>query len=356
MRLEAERITFSGYVDWLEEAYRRRWSDGLPVVPPTEDLVRAMLAAVDRDPQEVVGEIPPRYGIATVEKLAINSVMGGCKPEYFPVVLAAVEAMLAPEFNLNGVQVTTHCGEPLVILSGPIVDELEINTGHAVFGNGARANGTIGRAIKLILWNLGGSYPGEPDKTTFAHPGKWSFCIGEAREANPWLPIHVERGLPGDADAVTVISCEGPQSILCRGTAEHILNALVDAMAHPGSNNFVYQGQTLLVVNPENAAILAKAGHTKQSLREHLWRHARVPLRILKRGAWTDDYVRVAWRDDLKALQNEPEALIPPTWRPEDIHVVVAGGAGHFCCVCPGWGALGGLAVTRPVQRPEARA
>jgi hypothetical protein len=351
MHLEAEKIAFASYTEWLEEAYRQRWTDGLPVVPPTEALVRAMLATVDRDPQEVIGEIPPRYGLATLEKLAINAVMAGCKPAYFPVVVAATEAMLAPEFNLNGVQVTTHGCEPLVILSGPVVDELEVNTGHAVFGNGARANGTIGRAIKLILWNIGGSYPGEPDKTTFAHPGKWSFCIGEAREGNPWLPIHAERGLPADASAVTVFSCEGPHSILCRGSAERILTALVDAIAHPGSNNFVYQGQMLLVINPENAEILAKAGHTKQSIREHIWQHARVPLHVLKRGAWSDDYVRLTWPEELKAQLDNPELRIPPTWRPEDIHIVVAGGVGHFCCVLPGWGGLGGLAVTRPLPR-----
>jgi hypothetical protein len=308
-----------------------------------------MLATVDRDPQEVIGEIPPRYGLATLEQLAINAVMAGCKPAYFPVVVAATEAMLAPEFNLNGVQVTTHGCEPLVILSGPVVDELEVNTGHAVFGNGARANGTIGRAIKLILWNIGGSYPGEPDKTTFAHPGKWSFCIGEAREGNPWLPIHAERGLPADASAVTVFACEAPQHILTYGDAEHVLNGLVDALAHPGSNNFIAQGETLLLITPEYAGILSRAGYTKQRLREELWQRTRVPLYVLQRGAWRGDLIDMTWPEELRARRDDPNLMVPITARPEDIHIVVCGGAGTFSAVCPGWGGLGGFAVTRPL-------
>ena len=193
-------------LDAVELFFERGWTDGLAIVPPTQDLVEAMIRASGREPQEEIGEIPPVQGIATIEKLAINSVMAGCRSEYFPIVIAAVEAMLVPEHNLNGVQTTTHCCVPLVIVNGPIATQLKFNASDGVFGNGFRANGTVGRAIRLILWNLGGNVPGEVDKSTQAHPGKWSFCIAEKEDASPWSPFHVERGIETGKNAVTVFS------------------------------------------------------------------------------------------------------------------------------------------------------
>ena len=353
MKLEARQFEFEDYFAWLEEAYRRNWTDGLPVVPPAPALVERMIAASGRDPREEVGEIPPRYGLATIEALAINSVLAGCLPEYFPVVLAAVECMLQPEFNLNGVQTTTHNNEPLVIVSGPAVERLGMNTGHGVFGNGNRANGTIGRAIKLILWNLGGSYPGEPDKSTFAHPGKWSYCIGENREANPWEPFHFERGLAGVESAVTVFSCEAPHSILCHGTAEEMLTTLVDSTAHLGSNNFTYQGQWLLVIGREAAGVLSGAGLSKDAIRRHIWENARLPLGRLKRGGvYVEEQARQMWPDWIDVTNDD--TLVPMTPRPEDILIMVAGGEGRFCMQCPGWGGFGGFAVSRPLTLPPS--
>lgn len=346
--LSAPRIAVADYFAWLEESYRRNWTDGLPIVPPVPELVEAMIDASGRDADEELGEIPPRYGIATVETLAINSVMAGCLPEYFPVVLAAVECMLAPEFNLNGVQTTTHNNEPLVIVSGPAVERLGMNAGHGVFGNGNRANGTIGRAIKLILWNLGGSYPGEPDKSTFAHPGKWTYCIGENNVANPWEPFHHERGLPQAESAVTVFGCEAPHSILCHGTAEQMLTTFVDATAHLGSNNFAYAGQWLLVIGPEAADVLSGAGLSKDDIRRHIWENARLPLTRLKAGGvFIAEQARQMWPDWIDTADDA--ALVPMTPGLDDIHIMVAGGEGKFSMQCPGWGGFGGFAVTRPL-------
>lgn len=345
MSLTAEQVSVGDYWEWMELAYERRWSDGLPLVPPTPELVEQMVAYAGRDAQEVLGAVPPRYGEASIENLAINSVMAGCKPEYFPVVLAAVEAMLEPEFNLNGVQTTTHNNEPLVIVSGPAVKQLGINAGHGVFGNGYRANGTIGRAIKLILWNLGGSYPGEPDKTTFAHPGKWSYCIGENQEESPWEPFHVERGVGAEDSAVTVFSCEAPHSIGSFGTLEQALNSLVEGIAYVGSNNYYHMGQTLLVVGPETAGILSRGGFTRSSLREYLWEKTRIDIRRLKSGYWVEEYARQTWPSWLDV--DDDSAIVPPVSKPEDILVMVAGGAGKFSVLCPGWGELGGLARTK---------
>jgi hypothetical protein len=350
LTLSAERIDAGDYDGWLALAYRQRWTDGLPVVPPTPASVAAMIRAAGRAPDASLGAIPPRGGDATIEKLAINAVMAGCLPEYFPVVLAAVEAMLDPAFNLAGVQTTTHMCEPLLIVGGPAVEALGVNAGHAVFGGGARANATIGRAISLILWNIGGSYPGEPDKTTFSQPGRWSFCIGERQTENPWPPLHAERGVDAGASAVTVFACEPPHSLLFWGTADRILWCLAEGIAYPGSNNSYTMGEMLLVLAVEAARTLAAEGLTRDDVRRTVWERARVPLGRLKRAAWEESYARQWYPPDVDLA--DEDALVPMARRPEDIHVVVAGGEGRFTAVCPGWGSFGGLAVTRPLRLP----
>ena len=186
-------------VNTIEEAhevmYRMGWTDGLPVIPPTPRLVEAALEYLGRDPQEVIGEVPPKNRLATVEKVAVNSVMAGCLPEYIPVVIAALEGMLDDSFNLNGIQATTNCISPLAIVTGPVVEQLGFNAGDNVFGGGSRANAAVGRAIRLILWNIGGGYAGEIDRATLGHPGKYTYCIAENTADSPWGPIHEEQGL-----------------------------------------------------------------------------------------------------------------------------------------------------------------
>ncbi len=348
MHFQSEAIDVTDYHAAVELFFARGWTDGLAVVPPTEDLVEAMIGASRREPQEELGEIPPVQGIATIEKLAINSVMAGCRPEYFPIIIAAVEAMLEPEHNLNGVQTTTHCCVPLVIVNGPLARELRFNSGDGVFGSGFRPNGTVGRAIRLILWNLGGNIPGEVDKSTQAHPGKWSFCIAEKEEANPWEPLHMERGMDKEKNAVTVFSCEAPHSVLCYGTAKQMLAALISSLATLGSNNVHAMGETLVVLNPWQARQFHQEGWSKQDIKFYLWQHARTTLSQIK----AVDALGIAGPFWPKWVDVEDEHfLVPLTARPEDIHLVVAGGETYFAAVCPGWGGLGGFAITKEVKQ-----
>ena len=209
-RTETES-TWQAFHETIESFYDKGWTDGLPVIPPTQDTVERMLETVHRDPTEALGEVPPRNGVATVEAVAANAVMAGCRPEYFPVVLAAVEAILEEPFNLNGVQATTNAAAPLTIISGPIVQELNVNSGTNVFGHGYRANATIGRAVRLVMVVIGGGYPETGDKAPLGQPGKFSYCIAES-PAIPWEPLHVERGLAPGESGVTVIGVDGPRS------------------------------------------------------------------------------------------------------------------------------------------------
>jgi hypothetical protein len=348
MRFLSETIDVPDYHAAVELFFERGWTDGLAIVPPTEALVEAMVRASGREPHEEIGEIPPVLGIATIEKLAVNSVMAGCRPEYFPITLAAVEAMLEPEHNLNGVQTTTHCCVPLVIVNGPIVTELNFNASDGVFGNGFRANGTVGRAIRLILWNLGGNVPGEVDKSTQAHPGKWSYCIAEQEDANPWEPLHVERGIAPGKNAVTVFSCEAPHSVLCYGTVKQMLASLVSSLTSLGSNNVHAMGETLVVLNPWQARQFHREGWSKQDIKMYLWEQARTPVGRIKAA----DAIGMGGQFWPKWVDvDDPHFLVPITARPEDIHLMVAGGDTYFAAVCPGWGGLGGFAVTKEIRR-----
>lgn len=281
MKLESEIVEVADAHEAVELFFERRWTDGLPIVPPTEEKVMEMLKYARRDPQEVLGEIPPYNGVATIEKLAINSVMAGCLPQYFPVVIAAVEAMLDPKHNLNGTQTTQSGVEQLLIVNGPIVKPLGINYGDSVFGRGFRANGTIGRAVRLILWNLGQNFPGDPDRSTYSHPGSWSFCIAEDEDASPWEPLHVEKGLLPGSSAVTVFCCEAPHPVCVHGTVKQILTAVCDAIATPGSTNYIFLGggsEILVTISALNAEQFRREGGPKKDVKQYIWEHARVPF------------------------------------------------------------------------------
>ena len=210
----AKIVEFAGGWDEVDADYQARgWTDGLPIVPPTEARVREFLRHTKRDPREIVGVLPPRQGEATVEKIAANAVMAGCKPEYMPVILAALEALGDPLFNLDSVQATTHPVAPLIVVNGPIARQLEINGGYNCFGQGFRANVTIGRAVRLVLMNVGGGLPGSGGRATQGSPAKLAYCVAENEAESPWEPLHVEAGLPADTSTVTVFGCEGPHNI-----------------------------------------------------------------------------------------------------------------------------------------------
>ncbi len=360
MPLKSESFEIGSWAEWAEFAFEHRWTDGLPVYPPTEDRIRAVLAHLGRDSKEAVGIIPPRNGIATIEKIAINCVMAGCKPEYVPVVIATVEAMLEEPFNLNGVQTTTNMVEPLTIVSGPIVRELGFATQETVFaGGGSRVNTSIGRAIRLVLWNIGGGYPGEPCKKTFGHPGRYCYLIAEDIEHNPWPPIHVDYGVPAHRSAVTVFACEPPHSVITLRsdyTPTSYLKIIADHMSAPGSNNTTESagGEILVVLSACGADIMARNGWGRDAVKRYLFEVARRPLKEIKpyRPNMTDPrYWWATWPPWVD--QGNMEALVPVAWAPECIHVVVTGRYDKgWSAVCPGWGAEGGLAVSKPVIRP----
>jgi hypothetical protein len=336
----------SEVMEWL---FASGWSDGLPVIPPTPRQVQRMLSGTTRQADELIGRIPPKGGRATVEKIAINAVMAGCKPAYLPVVIAAIEALLDDRCNTRGVQCSTHIASPLVIVNGPIAQELDINSGHNVFGQGWRANATIGRAVKLALVNLGGAIPGITDKATFGHPGKFTYCMAENEAANPWEPLHIERGFaPGDS-TVTVFGAEAPHNINNHwsSTPHGLLQTMADSMATLGSNHLYLGGESMLVLGPEHAALLANAGWTKRDVRAFLFEHARKVLSQVKIGGMYGPETRrnlwPRWID-----HDDEQERIPIARRAEDLTILVAGGAGRHSVYLPGWGSR---SATRKIAR-----
>jgi hypothetical protein len=349
-------------VDSLEEAYeamyREGWTDGLPAVPPTDQLVQAVLDYLGRDPQEVIGQVPPQNRLATIEKIAINCVMAGCRPEHVPVVIAALDGMLDDDFNLNGVQATTNCISPLAIVSGPVVDQLGFNYGDNVFGGGSRANAAVGRAIRLILWNLGGGYAGEIDRATFGHPGKYTFCIAEDIHNSPWELLHQDRGFTGDASYVTVFACESPHHIATGSgyvlTGRDILSVIADCIATAGSAAMNGGGQVLLIVGPMTAQKLATDGYDKARVRQEIHELARKPVSLMKSNKFLNPDHPFHWAHFVDV--EDDNAMIPAIRLPEDLLVMVAGGWGSgsgFNAVCHGWMQAGGRAQTRQIHMPK---
>ncbi len=330
----------------IDAHYQERgWTDGLPIVPPTEDAVAEFLTQTDRDPREIVGVLPPRQGEATVEKIAANAVMAGCRPEYFPVVLAAIEALADPLFNLDSIQATTHPVAPLIVVNGPIVQAIGLNAGYNAFGQGVRANLTIGRAVRLVLMNVGGGLPGTGDRSTQGSPAKIAYCVAENEAENPWEPLHVEAGLPADASTVTVFGCEGPHNIQDHysNTGLGVLLTIAGAMGQAGSNNLLGAGWPLLSLGPEHAATIARDGYTKRQVKEFLFEHARFPFARL--GAECQ-HQQIEYRGAV----NAPDTMLPIVRQAEDISVIVVGGAGKHSCWQPTFGD-----GTRPTRRQIAR-
>ncbi len=306
----------------FEALYDQGLTDGLPVIPPTEERVRAMLAGMPRSPGEVISVMPPGRGEVTVEKLAVNAVMAGCRPEYMPVLVASVEAMAPPEFNMDALQVTTHSAAPMIIVNGPVRDRLDINSGNNAMGQGWRANATIGRALRLVMVNVGGAIPGSVDKATQGMPGKFTFCFGENEEESPWEPLHVERGLQLADSAVTIVAAGGTNHIVNGSSdGEDVLKSLTYGMVSPSTNNMVDpEGEPMLLLCPAHAQLLSDAGYTKERVKQHLFEQARVPVQ------WLSPYVikrRRAGGYELAGAES-----IPMASRPENFMLAVVGGSG----------------------------
>ena len=341
-------------LDAIEYYFAQGLTDGLPVVPPTEARVRAMLDATPKPADDVVARVPPNFGAATVEKVAVNAVMAGCRPDYLPVVIAGVQAMCDERANLHGVQGTTHTATPLFIVNGPVRGRLDVNCAAGVFGSGWRANATIGRALRLIMLNLGGARPGEIDKSTMGHPGKYAYCIGEYEEENPWEPLHVEHGFAAGQSTVSVYCCDAPQCVSNHGSrsAAGILDTIGASMAVGWSDKTYLAGNHLIVLGPEHARSLAGDGLSKADVKRYLFEHVRRPLGELLPGPdGSEGLNRDRLPDWLDATDDATR--VPKVASADDIILVVAGGtAGRFSVHMCGWGGGAGLSrlVTVPID------
>lgn len=314
------------------------WTDGLPVHLPTAPAVRRILAHHDLDPEDGLGTLPPAWGEATYGRIAANAVMAGCPAEAFPVVVAALRAMQQDRFNLHGVQCTTHVVAPLILVNGPARIQLGINCGHNCLGQGARANATIGRAVRLAMVNIGRARPGILDKATFGHPGKYTYLFGENEEESAFPPFHTTRGFPTDRSAVTVFPAEAPHNINSHAAdLMELLGAIASTMATLGNNNMYVSGEVMVVLGVDHARLLDKGGFKRHTVQEFLFEHARLPVGKLRTGGmYGRDVERNLWPRWVD--RSRDDALVPIVRRPHDIHVVVAGGAGPHSLFIPGWG------------------
>ncbi|MEW6185070.1 MAG: thioredoxin family protein [Thermodesulfobacteriota bacterium] len=347
VRLESRRIPSPPLEDEMETCFAQGWTDGLPVTPPTAVRVVRMLEGTTRAITEVLGLIPPNQAPCTVEKAAINAVMAGCRPEYLPVVLASVEAACMEEFCMHGLLATTYFSGPMLIVNGPMVRAIGMNAGINALGQGNRANATIGRALQLIVRNIGGGRPGEVDRATLGHPGKYSFCFAEAEESSPWEPLSVERGFPEGTSTVSLFAGAGVQPVVDQlsRTPESLARTFalcLKAVAHP---KIPMAADAVLVVSPEHGNIFRQAGWTKARLKEELEQLLKMPGTDLVRGA----------QGIAEGIAEVMKEATLPKFRPGGLSIVHAGGpAGRFSAIISGWvasGPRGSQLVTKEIIR-----
>lgn len=343
--LASRTIELASGEDDMEACFERGWTDGLPVVPPTEKRVRRMLGGTHRASDEVIAVIPPNQAICTVEKVAVNAVMAGCKPEYMPVVLAAVEAACMDAFCMHGLLATTYFSGPVVIVNGPVSRAIGMNAGLNALGQGNRANATIGRALQLIIRNIGGGRPGGVDRATFGNPGKYTFCFAEDEDGSPWESLAVERGFKESASTVTLFAGDGVQGIMDQQSRKpeslaRTYAGSLKTVAHP---KIFMVADAMLVISPEHARVFRETGWTKDRLRQEIDDVLKTPGRELIRGA-----------QDIAEGMPEMFADTELTkFRPGGLHIVHAGGqAGMFSAIIGGWvasGPIGSQSVTREI-------
>ncbi|MCL6646985.1 MAG: hypothetical protein K6U89_01450 [Chloroflexi bacterium] len=315
--------------DPIELCYARDWTDGLPVVPPTRRRVAAMLAGRPED--AVVAVLPPSGAEATFELLAANAVMAGCRPEYFPVLIAAVRAAADPAFNLESVLTTVHSQWPLLLVNGPVVERLGFATGANALAGGARANATLGRAFSLVLRNVAGGREGGLEPKTLGHPGRFSFCIAEA--PSTWTPHHVERGFSPPTSTVTLFAADAPLclAVLHAQRAEQVLGTIADALPIAGTYSLAFGGEVLIAMSPEHATLCAPL--SKAEVRAWLFERGRRRVGSLQGLGILEAAALLARREPL----TDPDALVGPVRSPTSLHLIVTGGevggysAIYFC-------------------------
>ena len=346
----ASRITLRDEEDPFEYC-RKQFGDALPVVPPTVEKVEAMVKAAGLAPETVIARVPPFYGEATVEKIAANAVMAGCAPEIMRVLLPLLRAACDERFNLHGVQATTHFAAPLVMINGPVRQELGFWSRQNVFSNVARANSTLGRAFQLILLNIGGGRPDGIDMSALGNPGKFSFCIAENEEENPWEPFHVTRGLKREQSAVSLFAAEPP-----RGVSEHtapagktVLETISFALATVWSYRTCLMPEAIVVLCPEHVKTIHRDGFTKEQVRQFLFENTGVPVRYYSPAERAEGTQLAA---NYKEITVRGERCYQKFRSPEAISIFVAGGtAGKFSAVIGSWstGPAGSQMVTYPI-------
>jgi hypothetical protein len=327
---------------------QNEWGDGFPIIPPTERAVSEALRHTKRDPHEIIAVLEPSFGLATVERIAINGVMAGCKPEYLPILIAAVKAVSQPRFMLRDAAVSTGGRAPLLMINGPIVERLGINSGVCALGPGApsRANIAIGRALRLIYMNIGGSYPGATDPNTIGLPTKFSLCVAENEQQSPWDPYHVEMGYARDVSTVTVKSVYGcTETLDVKSTSpERIADVAVSAAKHIG-NSFagwltggttdpdkgleVY-AQHMWLICPDHAAKLASNGWSKDDVKEYLWKNATIAFGEIASRRWLREDAKGRWvkHPELQWMEDHPDLQVPMFAGPESFRLAVVGGPG----------------------------
>jgi peroxiredoxin len=362
----ASRIALDEHEDAFEYCHRK-FGDALPVIPPTVEKVEAMVRASGLPAETVIARVPPVYGEATVEKIAANAVMAGCVPEMMRVLLPLLRAACDERFNIHGVQATTHFAAPLIMINGPVRHELGFWSKQNVFSNVARANSSLGRAFQLVLLNIGGGRPDGIDMSTLGNPGKFSFCIAENEEENPWEPFHVTRGLRREQSALSLFAAEPP-----RGVSEHtapagktVLETISFTLATVWSYRMCLAPEAVVVLCPEHVKTIARDGFTKEQVRQYLFENTGVPVRYYE--PWPPagaDFARAGVEDaaqraegtqlaaNYKEITVRGEKCYQKFRTPEQIHIFVAGGtAGKFSAVLGSWatGPTGSQMVTYPI-------
>jgi hypothetical protein len=348
--LISEQLAFADDDDAQEAFFDKGWTDGLPIVPPTAERVQAMIAGAGRSARDVIGKVPPRWAEATVENVAVNAVMAGCLPAHMPVLLTALEAACAEPFKLFSVQATTHpCGLAMIV-SGPVAERLGMNAGFGIFGPGNRANAALGRAMRLVLMNIGGGIPGNGDQSTHGSPGKYTYCFAENEAASPWEPLRMSLGFAREDSTVTVMSAESPHNIddhVCHSDMD-ILHTVASTMTTIGHNNActIGAGDVMVVLGPEHAKTIAENGLTRRDVQAFLFNQARNRLGLLRERAQWEMFAWPSWID-----KGDDGVLVPIVEKAEDIMVTVAGGAGKHSAFIPTFGAQ--KSVTRRIP-PDA--
>jgi hypothetical protein len=343
--LKARRVEIADAEDEIEALFNRGWTDGLPVVPPTEARVLRMLAGTNRAPSDIVAIVPPDLIEVTVEKVAINAVMAGCLPEYFPWVLAALEAACTNEFNIHGVLATTMPVGPVVICNGPGTRDIGMNSGMNVLGQGNRANLTIGRALQLVIRNVGGGRPGEVDRATHGNPGKLSFCFAEDELGSPWSSLATARGIADGGDAVTVFAGEGPRCVVDQlaRDPDSLANTFASCLRTLHNPKLVMAFDAVIIIGPEHARVFSDAGWDRERVLQEIHSRLQISGTDLARGA----------HGIAEGIPGHLEHLTLPKFRPDGLLLVHAGGgAGLFSVIIGGWanGEVGSQPVTRAVR------